>query len=162
MWENEPAIGVIYAPAVDEMVYAANGKGCWHTIANGEPQPAHVSEVSELGDAVFLTTSVRSFTTDRTPDAQEAYHQLQKNCRISRTWGDAFGYLLVATGRAEIMIDAIMNLWDAAALQPVIEEAGGKFSDWSGTPSVHSQESIATNAKLADQVIEITRAFAGK
>jgi fructose-1,6-bisphosphatase/inositol monophosphatase family enzyme len=74
---------------------------------------------------------------------------------VTRTWGDAFGYLLVATGRAEVMIDPVMNLWDAAALAPVIEEAGGRFCDWRGQPTVHSGEAVATNGALAEEVLRI-------
>ena len=158
LWQNEPLIGVIFAPAAGEMVYAARGSGCWHVVAEGAAQPARVSDVSELAEAVFLTTSVRSFSTDRQPDARSVYDQLQQASRITRTWGDAFGYLLVATGRAEIMVDAALSLWDAAALQPVIEEAGGKFFDWQGRPTVHSEEAIATNAALAEQVSAIVKA----
>ncbi len=160
LWQNEPLIGVVFAPAADEIVYAARGSGCWHGIAGGAPRPAQVSQVTDLQDAVFLTTSVRSFTTNRTPDARKVYDQLQHSTRITRTWGDAFGYLLVATGRAEIMIDPALSLWDAAALQPVIEEAGGKFFDWQGQPTVHSEEAIATNSALAEQVLEIAQAGA--
>ncbi len=156
--ENEPQIGVIFAPAAGEMVYAARGSGCWHVVDGGKPRRCEVSTVSELKDAVFLTTSVRAFTTDRPSDARAVYDQLQDSCLLSRTWGDAFGYLLVATGRAEIMIDPAMSLWDAAALQPVIEEAGGRFFDWQGRATVHSEESVATNAALADQVLKSLKA----
>ncbi len=146
-------IGVIFAPAAGEMVYAARGGGCWHKVGKSEARRCAVSGVEKLDDAVFLTTSVKAFSTDRPTDARPVYDRIQNACRISRTWGDAFGYLLVATGRAEIMIDPKLNLWDAAAVQPVIEEAGGRFFDWQGQPSVHSQEAIATNSALAEQVL---------
>jgi fructose-1,6-bisphosphatase/inositol monophosphatase family enzyme len=90
-------------------------------------------------------------------DARGVYDHLQSACRLARTWGDAFGYLLVATGRAEIMIDPKLSLWDAAALQPIIEEAGGKFFDWQGRPTVHSEEAVATNGALYEAVAAITR-----
>lgn len=154
MHGDQPLAGVIYAPAVDELVYAAKGNGCWQVIAGGAPQRCQVSQVASLGDAVFLTTSVRSYTRDRQPGGRGVFDALTAACRVTRTWGDAFGYLLVATGRAEIMIDPVMNLWDAAALQPIIEEAGGKFFDWQGVASVHSGEAIATNATLAHALLE--------
>ena len=75
---------------------------------------------------------------------------------MTRTWGDCYGYLLVATGRADVMIDPIMNVWDAAALQPIMEEAGGTFTDWSGEPTIHHEEGVATNGKLLEAVIAIT------
>lgn len=153
--DDQPQIGVVFAPAAGEMVYAARGQGCWHVVGSAEPRRCQVSAVDKLADAVFLTTSVRSFSTDRTPDARPVYDRLQSSCRISRTWGDAFGYLLVATGRAEIMMDAALSLWDAAALQPVIEEAGGRFFDWQGRATVHSEEAIATNSALSEQVLAV-------
>jgi len=151
--DETPQIGVIFAPAAAEMVYAGRGLGCWHIAAEQQPTRASVSEVSELSEAVLLTSSVREFSTARETNGRPFYDRLESVCRMTRTWGDAFGYLLVATGRAEIMIDPIMNLWDAAALQPVIEEAGGRFFDWKGTPTVHSGESIATNGQLVEQVL---------
>jgi histidinol phosphatase-like enzyme (inositol monophosphatase family) len=155
MRNDEPLIGVIFAPAVDEMVYATQGQGCWHVIGGGERRPAKVSSVGTLSEAVYLTTCVHSYTLDRLQDGRGVFDKLAESCRVSRTWGDAFGYMLVATGRAEIMIDPIMNLWDAAALQPIIEEAGGQFFDWRGQPTVHSGEAVATNGALASQVREI-------
>jgi histidinol-phosphatase len=155
MRQQEPLLGVIYAPAVDEMVYAAIGQGCWHVIDGGEPQRCQVSAVNSLADAIFLSTCIPSFTKDREWDGRPVFDKLAESCRVSRTWGDAFGYLLVATGRAEIMIDPIMNLWDAAALKPVIEEAGGSFFDWQGKATVHGGEAVATNGALAKVVKDI-------
>ena len=157
MHESEPQVGVIFAPAAGEMVYAARGLGCWHVVDGQEPRATKVSTVSDLTECVVVTSSVKSFTTERKDDARSVYDQLQTRCRVTRTWGDAFGYLLVATGRAQIAIDPAMSLWDTAALMPVIEESGGKFFDWKGVPTVHNEESVATNPQLADQVLEILR-----
>ena len=74
---------------------------------------------------------------------------------MTRTWGDCFGYLLVATGRAEAMLDPVMNPWDAAALQPIIEEAGGRFTDWSGTSTAFGGSVVATNGALSGVVREM-------
>ena len=67
------------------------------------------------------------------------------------------GYLLVATGRAEAMVDPLMNVWDAGAIQPILEEAGGTFTDWTGQPTIHSQEGIGTNGKVLEEILAITR-----
>jgi fructose-1,6-bisphosphatase/inositol monophosphatase family enzyme len=85
------------------------------------------------------------------------YDQLQRRCRVTRTWGDGYGYLLVATGRADVMVDPAMDLWDAAALLPVIQEAGGHFSDWEGRVTVHSKDSLACPPQLVEAVLAITR-----
>ena len=155
---NRPLIGVIYAPVTAEMVYAVSGQTTWYVQANNEAIPARVSETERLSDATFLTTEAASFAKAGRKNGGAAVHQqLQDACRLSRTWGDAFGYLLVATGRADVMVDPIVNLWDAAALQPIIEGAGGHFSDWQGRPTVHTGNTVATNARLAGLVLSITR-----
>ena len=156
--EQVPVVGVIHAPATGETVYASSGQGCWYVEANrhpAPPQPARVSKVSDLSKALVLTSDVRSHAQHRTPDALDDYLKLENMARMGRTWGDAYGYLLVATGRADAMIDPIVNLWDVAAIQPVIEEAGGRFCDWKGVATVHSGESIATNKHLAEAVLAI-------
>jgi fructose-1,6-bisphosphatase/inositol monophosphatase family enzyme len=74
---------------------------------------------------------------------------------IQRTWGDAYGYALVATGRAEIMVDPVMNLWDCAPFGVIMDEAGGTFTDWQGTPTIHGGESICTNGVLFNSVMKL-------
>jgi fructose-1,6-bisphosphatase/inositol monophosphatase family enzyme len=88
------------------------------------------------------------------------YSDLEAAAWITRTWGDCFGYLLVATGRAAVMIDPTMHVWDAAALQPILEEAGGTFTDWSGRATIFSGEGIGTNGCLLEDVLSVTRPFA--
>ncbi len=155
---NRPLIGVIYAPATAEMVYAVAGQTTWYVQANGEGIPARVSDTERLSDATYLTTEAATFAKVGKKSGGMAVHQqLQEACRLSRTWGDAFGYLLVATGRADVMVDPVVNLWDAAALQPIIEGAGGHFSDWQGRPTVHTGNAVATNARLGGLVLSITR-----
>ena len=64
---------------------------------------------------------------------------------------------MVATGRAELMVDPIMNIWDAAAVQPILEEAGGTFTDWQGRPTIHSGQGLATNGLMFDETMAILR-----
>jgi histidinol-phosphatase len=80
---------------------------------------------------------------------------LQAACRLARTWGDCYGYLMVATGRAELMVDPIMNIWDAAAVQPIIEEAGGTFTDWQGRATIHAGEGLATNGMVLAEALKM-------
>jgi fructose-1,6-bisphosphatase/inositol monophosphatase family enzyme len=79
---------------------------------------------------------------------------------MQRTWSDAYGYVLVATGRAEVMLDPAMNPWDCAALLPVIVEAGGSFTDWSGASTIYAGEALATNGVLRDEVLGLIAAGA--
>ena len=133
--------GAAYFPAVEELVAAAPGEGCWWNGAR-----CRVSDVAHLAQATVLATDERMRGD---PARQAAWHQLAGDAAVSRTWGDCYGYLLVATGRAEVMVDAVMNPWDACALQPVIEEAGGVFTDWRGRATAFGGDTIATNAALA-------------
>jgi histidinol-phosphatase len=136
--------GAAFFPATDEMICAAPGCGAWY---NGER--AHVSGEGELSAATICITDERF--PDR-PARRNAWRALSASAGVVRTWGDCYGYLLVATGRAEAMVDDLMNPWDAAAVQPIIEEAGGVFTSWHGTPTAFAGSTIATNALLAQTV----------
>ena len=137
--ENEMSVGVVNMPALGEIVSAAKGLGCF---LNGEP--ARVSTTAELKDALLLSTNFVSAT-----------ELLQARARVSRTWGDCYGYVLVATGRADVMLDPVMNLWDCAPLLPIMEEAGGTFTDWRGVRTADGGNSIATNGLLLDEVMSL-------
>jgi histidinol phosphatase-like enzyme (inositol monophosphatase family) len=145
--QGEPIVGVVYLPALDEIVAAARGDGCtW----NG--QPCRVSTVARMEDALVATTD------ERVARARSgAYDRLVANVALTRTWSDCYAYVLVATGRAEVALDPVMNLWDCAALLPIVEEAGGKFTDWKGTRTIRGNEAVATNAALHDATLAALR-----
>jgi histidinol phosphatase-like enzyme (inositol monophosphatase family) len=149
--DGESIAGVIHIPALDECVYAAKGQGAWHKLGENEPRPAKVSECPTLSEGLFLTSEVQSFESI---GRRDVYDRLQAASRLARTWGDCYGYLMVATGRAELMVDPIVNIWDVAALLPVVEEAGGRFTDWQGRRTIHSGQAIATNGRILDEVLE--------
>lgn len=134
--------GAACYPAVAELMAAAPGEGCWWNGAR-----ASVSRVDALHNATALITDERF--PERTHRAPR-WRALSAACGVSRTWGDCYGYLLVATGRAEIMVDDIVNPWDAAAVAPLITEAGGVFTDWRGVRTAFGGDVIATNAGVAD------------
>jgi histidinol phosphatase-like enzyme (inositol monophosphatase family) len=152
--EQRAIIGVIYIPALDEGAHAARGGGAWYFSGGGDDVPTTVSDRPTLRDGLFVTSQVDSF--DQRGGA-EVFHSVQRLAYVTRTWGDGYGYLLVATGRAEVMIDPAMQLWDAAAVQPVLEEAGGTFTNWQGEPTIFSGEGVATNGLVYDEVVAITR-----
>jgi histidinol phosphatase-like enzyme (inositol monophosphatase family) len=139
--------GAAYFPALDELAVAALGEGCWW---NGSR--AAVSTVADVDQARLLTSDARFL---RDAARRERWVQLQNSVRTMRTWGDCYGYLLVATGRADIMVDDVMSEWDCAALVPIITEAGGVFTDWRGRETAFGGDAIATNANLAATVREI-------
>ena len=151
--EGQPLIGVISIPALDECIYAARGQGAWHVKGSEPPRRARVSSRPALADALVTSSDTRSPTAAK----RAAYERLQYAAKISRTWGDCYGYLLVATGRAEVMIDPLMNVWDAAAVAPIVLEAGGTFTDWQGRATIYGGEGIATNGLVLEEVLAITR-----
>ena len=146
---GEMVAGAAYMPALDEMVCAARGEGCWW---NG--RRASVSSVASLADACVCYTSSRSFSEHGKADTWEA---VRAGARISRGWGDCYGYLLVATGRADIMLDPVVNPWDCGPLPPILEEAGGTFTDWQGRRTVFGPDGFATNGSLYDELLPFLR-----
>lgn len=153
-YEKESVVGVNLIPALDECVYAAKGEGAWYVLGDAPPVRARVSDCTSLAEGLFLTSEVASFyTTGR----REVYDRLQEAARLTRTWGDCYGYLMLVTGRADLMVDPLMEVWDAAALQPILEEAGGTFTDWQGRRTIYAGEGIATNGRILEEVLAITR-----
>lgn len=144
MEEGRTLAGAIVCPAVGEEICAAPGEGCHWNGAR-----AAVSRVARLEEATVLVTDARG---RRRADPAAAWRALAQRAAVARTWGDCYGYVLVATGRAEAMADPALAPWDAAALRPVIEEAGGVFTDWRGRCADLVEDAIATNAALADDV----------
>ncbi|HEX8912684.1 MAG TPA: inositol monophosphatase family protein [Humisphaera sp.] len=139
---GEPAVGAVYLPGTDELVLAATGLGCTH---NG--RAARVSGVSQLSQACLLTSSFQGSL-----ERSDAFETLMARTRITRGWGDVYGYILVATGRAEIMMDPKMNPWDCAAVAPIVREAGGHFATWAGEQTIWGPDAFACNAALFPEV----------
>ena len=144
---GRPAVGVIHLPALNETVSAATGLGChW----NGKP--ASVSKVARLADAKLMTSSITGALA-----RSDAFARLTQQTKLQRTWGDCYGYALVATGRADIMLDAAMSPWDSAPMLPILQEAGGRFTTWDGTPTIWGPDGVAANAGLHAQVLEVLK-----
>jgi histidinol phosphatase-like enzyme (inositol monophosphatase family) len=144
---DEPVVGVVNIPALGELVKAARGQGCYW---NGEL--ARVSTTDTLGDALLLSTD---FGICARYGLGAAADELQRRFGARRTWGDCYGHVLVATGRAECMLDPVMNVWDCAPLLPILEEAGGTFTDWSGRRTIRGGNAVATNGAVYEEVAQI-------
>jgi histidinol-phosphatase len=154
--DRESVIGVVNIPALGECVYASRGHGCWYLHQGEAPREARVSKNARLEHGLFVTSQVDTFSRRQ---AAAAYEALERSAYVSRTWGDCYGYLLVATGRADVMVDPMLNVWDAAAVQPIVEEAGGSFTDWQGNRTIYAGEAIGTNGLVLEEVLAITRPF---
>ncbi|GAB6165697.1 histidinol-phosphatase [Thermostilla marina] len=151
-YEGRVVVGVIHIPALGETVYAASGEGAWYVKGDASPRPTRVSTTADVIDACVVTSEVKNFDL---AERREAFFAMQDVCGLVRTWGDCYGYLLVATGRADVAIDPLLNPWDAAALVPVIEEAGGRFTDWNGQATFEGGNGLATNGRLHQAVLEL-------
>jgi histidinol-phosphatase len=144
--EGRVEAGAAYFPALDEMIAAATGLGCWW---NG--RPARVSTIRDLKRAYFSTTTVQAFEKH---DRSQAFNRLMRSSYYQIGWSDAYGYMLVATGRVEIMLDPIMNVWDCGPFPPILSEAGGFFGDWHGNATIYAHEALATTQALLPHVLE--------
>ena len=145
--EGESRVGVCYCPGTDEMLCAADGEGAWW---NG--RRARVSQLDSLERACVCYTSVHSFEHN---NRAAAWGRIQKAAYMVRGWSDAYGYLLVATGRAEAMLDPEMSIWDCAPFPPIFREAGGYFGSWDGKPGHKHNEAIAATSKLLPELLRL-------
>ena len=133
--------GAVNCAAAGEMVGAALGEGAWW---NGSR--CSVSTVATIEQATVLTSDARFLSR---PDRKARWAALADQAKIARTWGDGFGYVMIATGRAEIMADEALAIWDAAAPYAIVTEAGGLFTTWTGKSTITGGDGIATNMSIA-------------
>lgn len=140
-----PAIGVIHLPALGEVVVAGRGRG---VTCDGEP--ATVSRHDRLAGAC-LTTSGFDYWDDA------ALRRLKASPLQMRTWGDGYGYALVATGRVEAMVDPIAARWDLEPMPLILSEAGGRFTTLDGSTDPSGGSGLATNGLLHDEVLALVR-----
>lgn len=144
-YQGTPILGVINQPILNQLCIGTST----HTTLNGKS--IRVGKTNKIYDATLLTTDFSHISKHQDPESFQALH-----CQVkqARTWGDCYGYLLVASGRADIMLDPIMKVWDLMPLIPIIQGAGGVITDWSGQSPVGASSCIASNQTLHSQVLE--------
>ena len=141
-------VGCAFFPALNEIVSAATGHG-----AHWNGKPCHVSDVAAIDRSVCAHIDTAYFGKN---GKGEAWDRLQRAVYYNAGWCDAYGYLLVATGRAEIMLDPVMAVWDCGPFPPILSEAGGYFGDWAGNEGrIDAGEALATNRLLKDSVVAL-------
>ena len=148
---GEPILGVSYFPALDEMVYAEQGSGCYLNESK-----VHVTN---------RLTTAGGFLACGGPNSMvkygrwDGFEQLSKEAVATRTWSDAYGHCLVATGRVDAMIDPIVSRWDLSAIKIIVEEAGGRFTDFQGgnpfTKGDFGLEAISSNGHVHDEILRV-------
>lgn len=145
--DDEATVGVVNLPATREAISAARGLGCYW---NG--QRANVSKTKSIDQALVLSTHFRMCEQY---GFGAAAAEMQRRAKAVRTWGDCYGHAMVATGRADVMLDPVMNVWDCAPLLPIMQEAGGTFTSWNGEATIRGGNAISTNGTLFDEVMKI-------
>ena len=146
-WEGSIQVGVMRFPALGITIAAETGKGCFQ---NGKP--CRVSTTSSIDQAAIMVTSYKDLLNYQ---GENAVVNLIHTSQLQRTWGDCFGYNLVASGKADAMMDPIVKIWDVAPLFPIIREAGGKITDVQGNESDNLTSVIASNGLIHDQMIAL-------
>jgi histidinol-phosphatase len=147
--DGEMRVGVASAPALGRRWWAAKGSGAF---ANGTA--IRVSEIGAVEDALLCYTSGRSFDDY---GLGEQFRALSARCWAARGFADFWGHVLVAEGSADVSVEPVMNLWDNAALQVIVEEAGGRFTDLEGVARCDGGNALSSNGRLHDAVLEALR-----
>jgi histidinol-phosphatase len=151
---DDQVLGICAFPALVETVFAAKGLGAFWKIGSSEPRPARVSSVSNLSEATFCTTTIQGWARI---GRQDAFDRFCEEAAICRGWGDCYGHALVATGRADVMVDPLLNAWDCAPFVPILQEAGGHFVAFNGKPDIHVGNGLSVNAGLLEASLNIVR-----
>lgn len=143
--EHGPAVGVINLPALGQTVYAGRGLGCFE-----DGRPAAVSTIATLAEAHLSSSSFSHWPDDVLLAVKATGASL-------RTWGDGYGYALVATGRIDAMVDPEVSRWDVAPMPVILAEAGGRFTDVTGASDTSRGSGVATNGLIHDALLEVLR-----
>lgn len=145
--EGEVTTGVIYAPAMGDLLYAQRGFGAFDTAGR-----LQVSERRTLASAMLVFGGASVL---RRAGYWGPYERLVDASARQRAYGDYFGYTFVARGQAEAMIDVDLKPWDLAALKIIVEEAGGRFTDFHGRPTIYEGSAVASNGYVHDEILSL-------
>jgi histidinol phosphatase-like enzyme (inositol monophosphatase family) len=144
--EHGIAVGVVHLPALGETVWAGRGLGCW-----SERGAARVSAHPALDGAYVMSSSFSHWRPGRVAALEAAG-------AILRTWGDGYGYALVATGRVAAMVDPAVAPYDVGPMPVLLAEAGGRFTDLDGQPGIEAGSGVATNGPVHEELLGLLRA----
>jgi myo-inositol-1(or 4)-monophosphatase len=160
-WEEDdrdarfrPLLGCIAHPAAGQALIGHAG-GCTLFGSDGSQRAARVRDCRRLEDATLLVTSLWSVGEQRAAPRVDRIETLASRARLTRTWGDCFGYFALATGGADLMLDPTLAYWDVAAILPVVEGAGGRVSSWTGGDPLATPSLIASAGPLHDEVLAV-------
>jgi histidinol-phosphatase len=150
--DERSVVGVVSAPALGRRWWAAAGSGAWTRTAITEARACLVSQVESLGDASLSYSSLEGWDA---AGRREQFRGLVDSVWRNRAFGDFWSYMLVAEGAVDIAAEPEVSLWDLAALNVIVEEAGGRFTDLSGADRVDGGNAVASNGLLHDAVLAV-------
>ena len=152
---DDMLVGVVSAPALGRRWWAARGSGAWRRSGAAAVRRCTVSAVSRLADASLSYSSLSGWESGgRLP----GFLALARQVWRTRAYGDFWSHLLVAEGGVDVSCEPEVSLWDLAALQVIVEEAGGRFTDLSGRPGPDGGSVVCTNGRLHDEVVALLAA----
>jgi histidinol-phosphatase len=146
-YQGEVIAGVCDVPPLGHTYRALRGDGAFRNDTR-----IHVSDIADLSKSIVFYSSLAWFIK---AGRRDQFLELARRADRLRGFGDFYGHVLVAQGSGEIMAEHGVNAWDVAAILPLVEEAGGRFTDWSGRVTIHSPDVLITNGKLHDEVLQI-------
>ncbi len=146
---GEVTAGVMYAPAINDLLYAQKGQGAF---ANG--RQVHVSEVADLPGAMLIHGGLKDL---KTRPCWQPFLRLVDATARQRGFGDALGHSVVICGQAEVVLEPEIKPWDVAATRIIVTEAGGRYSDFAGSPSIYTGSAVISNGLVHDEVMNILR-----
>jgi histidinol-phosphatase len=154
MVSGDVTVGVVSAPALGRRWWAGRDGGAWTGKSLTKASPCRVSDVSSLADASLSFSSLSGWERQGRLDC---FLGLTRSVWRTRAYGDFWSHMLVAEGAVEVSAEPEVSLWDLAALQVIVEEAGGTFTDLSGKPTPDGGSVVCTNSRLHDEVLGLLK-----
>ncbi|MCA9038965.1 MAG: inositol monophosphatase family protein [Planctomycetaceae bacterium] len=152
--EGEMVAGLCRFPGLDEVIYAHNGGGAWWKKGSQEPERCQVSSVSNMSESLVCITDIMLWEKE---GIRDLLSEVGGKARLLRNWGDCYGHAMVATGRAEMILEPEMNPWDAAPFAPILKEAGGFYLNWQGEETIYGRNGLSVNAALKEEIVNILK-----
>lgn len=150
--ELRSVAGVIHMPALNETAYAARDQGAFHIQRDEAPIRANVTRTATIDQSLVCVTGFEYFAK---AGHQKLILDLGSSFKRMRGWSDCYAHLLVATGRADAVVDPIMNPWDSAASIIIVEEAGGRYTDFTGNPTAYGNNAIISNGHIHQELLAL-------
>jgi histidinol-phosphatase len=153
-YRDQQIAGIVYAPPLNQIWRALRGDGAYRN-----DRGIHVSDVTTLAESHLYYSSLAWFARAH---REEAFLRLMRQTQRQRGFGDFYGFVLVAQGSGELMVEHGVHVWDVAGIKAIVEEAGGRFTDWDNNPTAYRTDVIASNGRVHDQALQFLRGPKGE